>query len=219
MSQVLEAFTVGLLSFATPCLLPLYPAFVAYVAGGVDALRGRRGAPLVGLLVLAGVLVAVALAGVVVTLVAAPLGSVLAVLVPIADVILIGLGVALLLGRNPFATLPGIAVPQARGPYRQAFVYGLVLGPLALPCAGPFLVALLAIALDPADVALRLATFVAFGLGMGLPLAALSFASFARGQALARGIAAHHAVIDRVAGLALIAIGALDLAGWRPAGL
>src|SRR5262249_6323142 len=112
----------------------------------------------------------------------------------------------------------GIAVPLAAGPYRQAFVYGLVLGPLALPCAGPVLLALLAIALDPADVALRPATVVAFGLGMGLPLAGLSLASFARGHALAHAIAAHHAAIDRIAGAALIAIGALDLRGWWLAG-
>ena len=37
------AFTLGLASAASPCLLPLYPSFLAYLSANTAALAGRRG--------------------------------------------------------------------------------------------------------------------------------------------------------------------------------
>jgi cytochrome c-type biogenesis protein len=211
MGELIEAFTLGLFSAATPCLLPLYPAFVAYLASNLETLRDRRRTAAIGAVVLAGVLSTLVAVGLLVTAFALPLGEVLPVAVPIADVVVIALGLGLVLGRNPFGRLPGMTVPRGGGPVRQAYVYGLVLAPLALPCAGAFLVALLAIATGPLELGLRLATFLAYGLGFGLPLVVLSFASALRGLALARAIAFHHRAVDRIAGVVLVVIGARDL--------
>jgi cytochrome c-type biogenesis protein len=150
--------------------------------------------------------------------VALPLGALLVILVPLGDLVLVALGLALIVGRNPFMRLQAIAPPRLAGPLRQAFVYGVVLGPVALPCAGAFLVALLATALDPLDAGVRLATFVAFGVGFGAPLLALSFLSSTRSQAIARQVARHHRVLDVVGGLVLVVIGLVDLSGaWSAA--
>jgi cytochrome c-type biogenesis protein len=215
-----QAFVVGLLSAATPCLLPLYPAFIAYLAVNATTLAGRQAAALPGVVILAGVLSAMIAAGIVITIVALPLGAVLIWLVPLADALVIALGIGLLLGWNPFAKLPGLRVPATGNPFRQAYLYGLLLGPLALPCSGAFLVALLAISTDVVDASLRLATFVAFGLGFGLPLVGLSIASAAGRQALVRTIVAHQIAIDRIAGVVLIGVGAVDLAStWPSLGL
>jgi cytochrome c-type biogenesis protein len=210
-----QAFLVGLLSAATPCLLPLYPAFIAYLAANATSIAGRRAAALLGVVILAGVLSAMIVAGIVITVVALPLGAVLTWLVPLVDALVIVLGIGLLVGWNPFSRLPGLRVPVSANPFRQAYLYGLLLGPLALPCAGAFLVALLAISTDLVDASLRLATFVAFGLGFGLPLVGLSIASAAGRQAVVRSIVAHHVAIDRAAGVVLILVGAFDLvAAW-----
>jgi len=215
-----EAFAAGLFSAATPCLLPLYPAFIAYLGANATMLTGRRATGLLGLVILAGVLSAMIVAGVVITVVALPFGDVLTWLVPLADGLVIALGVGLLVGWNAFARLPGLRLPAGGSPFRQAYLYGLLLGPLALPCAGAFLVALLAISTDLVDASLRLATFVAFGLGLGLPLVALSFASAAGRQALVRSIVTHTLAIDRAAGLVLIVVGAADLvSSWPSLGL
>ena len=80
----------------------------------------------------------------VLVLVAIPIGAVLGLLIPAVDILLIMLGVLLLAGRNPFERLPGTRVPIVANPFGQAYIYGLMLGPLALPCAGAFALSLIA---------------------------------------------------------------------------
>jgi len=109
-------------------------------------------------------------------------------------------------------------MPATRSPIAQAYVYGLVLGPLALPCAGAYLVALLAISIDPLDAAPRVLRFLAFGLGFGLPLVILSVIAAARGQAIVRWVARHHVTIERIGGAALLLIGLADLVSLFVAG-
>jgi cytochrome c-type biogenesis protein len=217
-ADLVTAFGLGLLCAATPCLLPLYPAFFAYVAAttgtnaaDADAAPSAWPVRLAGLAMLGGVLVAMIAVGLVVTLLAVPLGSLLVVLVPVADLLVIGLGVALIAGRNPFMRVAGFRIRRVANPYLRAFVYGVVLGPLAVPCAGAFLVALLAIGLNPVDEAGRLLTFVAFGLGFGLPLVALSLLTGQIRPAITTAIAARHVALERIGGAALIVIGVLDL--------
>jgi cytochrome c biogenesis protein CcdA len=102
-------------------------------------------------------------------------------------------------------------VPVLRNPLAQAFVYGLLVGPVALPCAGPFLVALLAISIGLADSLTRVGSFVVYGLGFGLPLVALAAIGATRGEAIARLVARHHVAMSRVAGALLIVTAVYEL--------
>lgn len=212
METLVLNFSLGLASAASPCLLPLYPGFLAYLAGNAGSLRGRRATGLLGLFVLGGVLTAMILVGVVLTVLAVPLGNVLGYLIPLIIATLAILGVLLLAGINPFARLATVRIPIVTNPFAQAFVYGLLLGPLALPCAGAFLVAIFATSLGVADAATRLIGFAAYGLGFGLPLVALSLLAGARAAEVARFIARHHRVIEVVSGVVLLAAAGLELA-------
>jgi len=214
--SLIQAFGLGVLSAASPCLLPLYPGFLAYLVVRSPALSGRRGTGALGLAILGGVLVSLVVIGVLVTAVAIPLGSLLIVIVPLADLVLVSLGLALAAGRDPFARLAGASVPRIDHPLGQAVVYGMLLGPLALPCAGPFLIALLAISLSAVDALGRIAQFVAFGFGFGLPLVLLSALTAADRQRLVRAIVPRYHVVARLAGLVLIAVGGLDLIAHGP---
>jgi cytochrome c-type biogenesis protein len=209
--ELLAVFGAGVASAASPCLLPLYPGFLAYLSANAGALSGRRGTGLLGMLVLGGVLTTMIAVGAFLLAISVPVGQVAVYLIPIIDAFLISLGVLLLLGRNPFQRLPGMRVPLIGNPYGQAYVYGVMLGPLALPCAGPFLVALLALSVGLGDAALRLGTFVVFGLGFGLPLLILSVLAGARQQAIVRWTVRHHRAIEIAAGLVLIAVALYDL--------
>jgi cytochrome c-type biogenesis protein len=211
MGELIAVFGAGLASAASPCLLPLYPGFLAYLSANAGALAGRRAMGLLGLLVLFGVLTTMIVVGVALLAVSVPVGQLAVYLIPFIDAFLITLGVLLLLGRNPFARLPGMRVPIVSNPYGQAYVYGVMLGPLALPCAGPFLVALLAIAVGFGDTVAALGTFIVFGLGFGLPLLVLSILAGARQQAIVRWTVSHHRAIEIVAGIALIAVALWDL--------
>lgn len=205
MEALLSSFVLGVASAASPCLLPLYPAFLAMLVGRQAARPGRAPTALFGLLVVLGVVSALILVGALVTAVSVSLGSLLTFIVPLTTVVLLVLGVLMLLGINPFARFALVGMPVVRQPLAQAYAYGLLFGPVALPCAGPFVVALLAISIGAAEVTARLATFVAFGLGFGLPLIALSLIGAARGQQLARWMSANHGWLMRLAGALLIA--------------
>ena len=208
----LGPFGAGVLSAASPCLLPLYPAFIAYLGSNAKTLEGRRATGLLGLLVLAGVLTTMTAVGAVLAIIAVPTSRLLAYATPAIDGLLILLGVLLLAGRNPFERLPGLRVPVVANPFRQAYVYGLMLGPIALPCAGPFLVSLLGISLGVPDAVGKVGTFLLFGLGFGLPLVVLSLLTGVRSREVVRWIVAHHRAVEVLAGFLLIAVAVLDLA-------
>lgn len=211
METLLLAFGAGVGSAAAPCLLPLYPGFLAYLAGSARPDGESRPTWPLGFFVLFGVLSAMLVIGLIVAIVGASVSGLIGYLIPIINLVLILLGVLLIAGRNPFARLPQIRVPVVRHPYAGAYVYGLFLGPIALPCAGPFLVVLFVISVGLADAVASLATFFVFGLGFGLPLLLLSLLAGATGTRLTRFIARHHRVIDGVAGIVLIIAALYDL--------
>jgi cytochrome c-type biogenesis protein len=211
MGELAAVFLAGLASAASPCLLPLYPGFLAYLSANAGALAGRRASGLLGLLVLLGVLTTMVVVGAVLVVVSIPVGQVASLLVPVIDGLLIVLGILLIAGRNPFNRLPGMRVPLVRNPYGQAYVYGMMLGPLALPCAGPFLAALLALSAGVGDVVLQLGTFVVFGLGFGLPLVLLSLLAGTRQREIVRFVLDRHRAIEVGAGIVLIAVALWDL--------
>ncbi len=174
-------------------------------------LTGRRGTGLLGLLILAGVLSTMLVVAVVLVVVAIPIGALLGYLIPIVDGLLIVLGLLLVVGRNPFERLPGARVPLVANPFGQAYLYGLMLGPLALPCAGAFALSLIAYSVGLAETLPRIATFIAYGLGFGLPLVLLSLLAGARREQIVRFITSRHRTIEVVGGILLVAVGVGDL--------
>lgn len=211
MGELLGAVALGVGATVTPCILPLYPSFLAFLTGS----RGRRGVPAVvaAALVWAGVVVGMVLIGAAFAVLSVSLSRFIGVILPIADILLITLGLMLLLGRNPFARLPQLA-PAALGrggPAFGAFAYGLLFAPIALPCSGPFLVGIFAFSLTIGDVADQLAFFLAFGVGFGLPLFLLGLVGQVRGRDLARALVRWERGLQVVLGLALVAIGVWDL--------
>ncbi len=143
---------------------------------------------------------------------AVSIGSVLGYLIPFVDGLLIVLGALMLAGRNPFERLPGARVPIVTNPYGQAYLYGVMLGPLALPCAGAFALSLIAYSIGIGETLPRIATFVAYGLGFGLPLVLLSLLAGTRREQLVRAVTRHHRVIDTSGGILLVSVGVWDLA-------
>lgn len=148
---------------------------------------------------------------VVLVLVALPIGAVLGYLVPAVDLLLVTLGILLLTGRNPFERLPGTQVPVVANPFGQAYLYGLMLGPLALPCAGAFALSLIAYSVGLVETLPRIVTFLAYGLGFGLPLVLLSLLAGARRERIVRFVARNHRRIEIGGGVLLIGVGVGDL--------
>jgi cytochrome c-type biogenesis protein len=216
------AFWLGIGATITPCILPLYPAFLAYLTGaalapsagpgGVAAAR-RIGPAQAALFVWAGVVVGMVIIGGMLAALAAPLGDFNAIVLPIADILLIVLGVLLLVGINPFTRLPQTS-PRAlsgHGASAGAFLYGLFFAPIAVPCSGPFLVGIFAFSLTIGDALGRLLFFAAFGIGFGLPLFVLGSLGQVRGRDVARWLIRYERPIQLIVGVTLVAVGVWDL--------
>lgn len=212
LGELIPAFGLGVVATASPCALPLYPGFLAYLAAGAGTGRPSRLGRWLGLFVLAGVLTMMLALGALIAGLSLAAGQVLVFVTPLADLVVIGLGVVLLMGINPFARLPMLAPSTTGGGSAlSAYTYGLLYGPIALPCSGALVVSVFTLSLSVPDLFSKLLFFLAFGLGFGVPLLALSLLAHGKQAALLRAFTRHYPVISRVAGAVLVAVGAYDL--------
>ena len=101
MSIAITSFFLGLLATASPCVLPLYPGFLAYLSGQTDTASGMRSRYFLGFFVLIGVLTMMLALGGLIALLSIPISRTLANLIPLADFFILVLGILLLLDRNP----------------------------------------------------------------------------------------------------------------------
>jgi cytochrome c-type biogenesis protein len=211
MDTIFTSLTLGLLATTSPCVLPLYPGFLAYISGGQQGLQGKAGRYLLGFFVLAGVLSMMLALGGIIALLSISVGQALSIVIPLADLIIILLGVLLLLNINPFKTLPQVQVPVLSHPFVNAFVYGLLYGPIALPCSGPLVVSIFALSLTAGEFFSKLNIFFWFGMGFGIPLLALSFLSGTAQRWITRQFEQRARLINIISGVLLVAVGIYDL--------
>lgn len=215
METILTSLSLGLLATTSPCVIPLYPGFLAYLSGGQENLQNKSIKYFLGFFVLAGVLTMMLALGALIAVLSVSIGQALSIVIPIADLIIISFGVLLLLNINPFKKLPQIQVPFLSHPFANAFVYGLLYGPIALPCSGPLVVSIFALSLTVADAFDKLNVFLWFGLGFGIPLLLLSFLSGVAQRWITRQFAIHARLINFIGGLLLLGVGIYDLiANW-----
>jgi cytochrome c-type biogenesis protein len=204
------AFLLGLLATASPCVLPLYPGFLAYLSSQPETAASRK-RYFLGFFVLAGVLSMMLALGGLIALLAVPISQALLFLIPLADLLLLVLGILLLLDINIFTTLPQVQVPVLHHPFLNAYVYGLLYGPLTLPCSGPLVVSIFVLSLNPGEALGKLWMFLWFGIGFGMPLLILSVLSGGLQRQLTGLFARHGRGINIAGGLLLIGIVIYDL--------
>jgi cytochrome c-type biogenesis protein len=209
----ITSLLLGLLTTTSPCILPLYPGFLAYLSSQHETGRQKY---LLGFFVMTGVLTMMLVLGGLIAMLAIPVGKVLLYMIPLADLLILILGILLLLDRNPFKTLPQIQVPVLQHPYRNAFAYGLLYGPIALPCSGPMVVAIFALSFTAAEAFSHFWTFLWFGAGLGIPLLILSFLSAALQRQLTSLFARYSRSVNFIGGLLLVGVALYDLAkNWE----
>jgi cytochrome c-type biogenesis protein len=206
----ITSLLLGLLATTSPCVLPLYPGFLAYLSSQTETGASRK-RYFLGFFVLVGVLSMMLALGGLISLLALPIGRALVYVIPLADMLLFSLGVLLLLDRNPFKALPQIQVPVLRHPFLNAYVYGLLYGPITLPCSGPLVVSIFALSLTVGEAFSKLWVFLWFGVGFGIPLLILSLLSGGLQHQLTRLFARHSRLINATGGLLLIGIVVYDI--------
>jgi cytochrome c-type biogenesis protein len=203
------AFGAGALSFATPCVLPLVPAYLAAVGGAsVDDLRARRG---VGR-TLRGVAPFVLGFGTVFVLFGALVGAAGSALddwrtevTQASGILVVAMGL-IIAGALPLPSLPGLTGGQRRP--HSAVLLGGAFALSWTPCVGPVLAAVLALASTRGGAAQAALLLGAYAAGLALPLIASALA-FDRALGAASFLRDRYALIRVVSGIVLIALGLL----------
>lgn len=213
MEQLVEAFVLGNSAILTNvCILPLYPGLIAFLAGNADNERAQKANKWLGLLVLAGVLSLMTAVGALLFLLQQSFGAILPILLPLIYAAIILLGLLMLSGRNPFTRLTTLQTPVLSNPYVGAYTYGLLLGPMTLPCAGPVILsAFLLGAGSLAALSDGLLFFLAFGLGFGWPLVLLPLLALPLQRRFTRWMSRNYSVLTRASGVLLVFIGFLGI--------
>ena len=219
------AFVAGLLSFASPCVLPLVPAYLGFLSGAgagddapqMDAAALRRRTIGLALAFVAGFAAVFVLLG-------ATASSLGRLLLAYADVLTVAAGILLVLFGLHFLGVLRIPVlyrqlrlePARRpaGPIGAVLV-GAAFGFGWTPCVGPILAAILMLAGAEASLWRGGALLAAYAAGLGLPfVAAAAFTgTFLRWAAKARR---RLDVIEKVSGGLLVLTGIAFLSGWMP---
>lgn len=194
---------------SNPCVLPLYPGFLAYLGGNQQVLEKRALARWLGVITLSGLLASMLLIGFILALLQIEAGKALAVLLPITYTIVIGMGVLLILNISPLARLPVLRVPRLRNPILGSFLYGALYAPISLPCSSPLLIGVFANAASLTDALDGIRYFLLFGLGFGLPLLVLPLLADPVRKSILKWMTAHARLLARLAGFVLIAIGVI----------
>ena len=209
MGELLQAFLIGNGAILTNvCILPLYPGLMAFMAGNADNKRAQSATRWLGLLVLAGVLSLMIGVGWLLFTLNQSFGAVLPILLPLIYAAVILLGLLMLAGVNPFQRLSTAQTPLLRNPYSAAYVYGLLLGPMTLPCAGPLIVSAFLLGAGSFDRLVDgLAYFLAFGLGFGWPLVLLPLVAQPLQRRFTTWVTQHYTWMTRLSGALLVAIG------------
>ena len=215
--SLLLVFVAGLLSFLSPCVLPLIPSYIG-ILGGVGFDEGNRPRLIRAAagFVLGFSAVFIAL-GILVSTTFFFMGDVSKYINWAAGIIVIVLGLNVIFDflsflnyeKRPF--LQKLMAPGIRGA-PAAFIAGAAFGTGWTPCVGPILTAILLLAGQGGKIGTAVFYLSAYSAGLAIPfiLAALFFNSFLKHGERFRS---HLPLIRRISGILLVVIGIMILTG------
>jgi len=209
--QYMIAFLEGIITFISPCLLPMLPIYISYFAGGGERSTGRT---------LKGALGFVTGFTVIFVMLGALAGTVGSFLREYQTAVNIVSGmVVIFFGLNFLGVL---RINLFRGGHRSvstgsmgffsALLFGMIFSVGWTPCVGAFLGSALMLASQQAHVAEGMLMLLAYSLGLGIPFI-LSAVLIDYLKTAFNWIKKNYGVINTVSGLLLVLIGILMATG------
>lgn len=175
------AALAGLASFVAPCILPMVPAFLAYISGTtLSDLNQNKGNKTVtinrtnivlnSVFFVLGFSVVFSTLGVAInSILASTVGEVMEVLNQVGGIIIVSFGIFLILSTkiNKLNVEKKILPKRTKASFPLSFVFGLAFAAGWTPCVGPILGTILTLAATTPSVAFNL--LLVYSLGLGIP--------------------------------------------------
>ncbi|HUS52567.1 MAG TPA: cytochrome c biogenesis protein CcdA [Thermohalobaculum sp.] len=218
--SILTAFAGGIISFLSPCVLPLAPPYLAYLGGTtLDQISGEdqevdprlaRHVFISACFFVAGLATVFVILGATASVLGQVLLQYKVELARISGGVIVVLGLHFLhIIRIPFlnreARFDG---PARAGSHGTSYVIGIAFAFGWTPCIGPILGTILALAAQEETITSGTLLLAVYALGLGMPflIAAAFIGPFLR---WARGFRRHMGLVEKLMGVLLVAVGLL----------
>lgn len=183
-AELALAFSAGMVTTVNPCGFALLPAYLSYFLGlddtatadGPPATAPVQRALAVSGAVTLGFLAVFGVMGFAWSSVSSLIGRRLPWFTLVVGIVLVALGIAMLRGFEPVLRLPKLQLSDRRRQLSSMFLFGVSYAIASLSCTIVVFIGIVGTTLDRQSFLSGLATFLAFGLGMGATLAILSIA-------------------------------------------
>ncbi|MDG2340168.1 MAG: cytochrome c biogenesis protein CcdA [Paracoccaceae bacterium] len=217
--SIIVALLAGLVSFASPCVLPIVPPYLAYISGVsisemTEEGKGRQRAIMTAIFFVLGLSTVFLILGFTASALGAFFLQNQQMFARISGVVVIIFGLHFLsVFRIPFLDREArIESGQEGGSAFGAYILGLAFAFGWTPCIGPQLGAILSLAASEASVARGTLLLGVYALGLGVPfLLAAIFLSRAIG--VMNRMKRHMGLIEKIMGVLLVAVGLALLTG------
>lgn len=209
--QYLISFLEGIITFISPCLLPMLPIYISYFAGG-GVRSGKRTLTCAGGFVLGFTLIFVAMGAL-----AGTLGSFLTRyqtwvnLISGVVVVLFGLNYMGVLQMNIFRGVRR-AIQPGEMDFFSAVLFGIIFSVGWTPCVGAFLGSALMLASQQGHVLEGMGMLLCYSLGLGVPFL-FSAVLIDKLKSAFDWIKRHYNIINRICGGLLVVVGILMATG------
>jgi len=212
------AFGLGIASFASPCVVPLVPVYLANIAGLSvlsDTPPSRRHILLSTLLFVGGFSIVFILMG---TALQIAFGSIpIPVKQQVAGALLILFGLFLFLSTKipQFSFQRRLSLTNARGTgYVRSFMLGGIFSIGWTPCIGPIIGGVLAMAAYGGNAAAAIPPLTAYSLGLGVPFVIMgALLGTPTGARLMKTMNRHAYLATALGSITLVIVGILMLTG------
>lgn len=209
--QYVILFLEGIITFISPCLLPMLPVYISYFAGGTQTSAGKTIKNALGFVL--GFTTVFVLMGAFAGTVGMLLRSYKTVL-DIATglvVVFFGLNYMGLFKLNLFRGI-GASISDKPLGFFSAFTFGLVFSIGWTPCVGAFLSSALMMASQQGTVIKGILMLLVYSLGLGIPFV-LSALLIDKLKDTFGFIKRHYKMINRISGALLVIVGILMMTG------
>ncbi len=207
--QYLITLLEGIVSFLSPCMLPLLPVYVSFFAG--EAKDGRKNVWLRAAAFVLGFTLVFCALGLFAGSVGRLLRSYRTAVNVICGAAVIVFGLSCLeVIRLPF--FGGIRTEVRTGGVWQAFLFGTVYSVSMAPCTGAFLGSAVMLASASGSAAQGTLLLLIYSLGLGIPFI-LSAVLLDRLKEMFAAVKKHYGVINRICGVFLIVVGLCMMSG------